>query len=243
MHDSKQKQLEPVLHCHRVSKYYRDGRRRTRVLRDLSLSLAVGERVAILGSSGSGKSTLLHLLAGLLMPSKGHIDWSSNKAIESYTETRRAALRNQYLGMVYQFHYLLAEFNTLENVCMPLLLRGIMPKQARHEATDLLKQVGLQHRLNYAVNQLSGGERQRVAIARALVTKPVCLLADEPTGNLDQHTSEQVYQLLLDLSEQHTMSLLLVTHDQILAARMNRILQLCDGQLYENEVNPPIVSS
>lgn len=220
---------EPILRCRGLSKYYGLGTQTVSVLQDIHFSLQQGENVAIIGASGSGKSTLLHVLGGLETPSSGHVeflgqDWSQ------LSETARGYLRNQSLGFVYQFHHLLAEFSALENVAMPLLLRDALPRaQAWEQAKMMLEKVGLGQRLAHRPSELSGGERQRAAIARALVTRPACLLADEPTGNLDSQTAEQVFQTLLASREQ--TALILVTHDLTLAQRCQRIVQLKHGQL------------
>lgn len=218
--------------CHQVCHYYQDGAGRRTILDHIDLSIARGEWVSIVGRSGSGKSTLLHVLAGLLKPCAGQIDWGEASAIDRRSERQCSMLRNRHIGMIYQFHHLLGGFTALENVCIPLLIRGGVSKKCVIEkATVLLEQVGLGDRLQDEIYQLSGGERQRVAIARALVTEPDCLLADEPTGNLDQRNAESVYQLLLDVTALHQMSLLLVTHDQQLAQKMHRVLTLQDGCL------------
>jgi lipoprotein-releasing system ATP-binding protein len=196
----------------------------------VNLSLAKGEQIAIVGASGSGKSTLLHLLGGLDKPSKGEV-LIDGVNIHQLNETNRCHLRNQKLGFVYQLHHLLPEFTVFENVCMPLMLGKMNKKEAADRANDVLNKVGLSHRLLHKLGEISGGERQRTAIARALVTNPVCVLADEPTGNLDNKTAETVYELMLTLNQEYQTSFIIVTHDLRLASRMDRILLLENGEL------------
>lgn len=223
--------MEALLACRGITKIYHDGQTDTPVLSDVSLSVNPSEHVAILGSSGSGKSTLLHILGGLDKPTEGEV-WFEGKSITSMKPTQLAALRNQKIGFIYQFHHLLPEFTALENAAMPLLIGGESPSQANKQAKEMLERVGLSHRMQHKPSALSGGERQRVAIARALVNRPALVLADEPTGNLDNKTGEQIYQLLTSLSEDLGTSFVVVTHDNSLAARMNRILRIKDGVLH-----------
>jgi lipoprotein-releasing system ATP-binding protein len=223
---------ETVLNCSNVSKSFNEGGLAVDVLRDIDLNIQAGEQIAIIGSSGSGKSTLLHLLGGLDNPTTGQI-WINGKQINKLNPAKRAILRNQNLGFVYQFHHLLQEFTALENVAMPLLIGGYSSKQAKEKAADILIKVGLETRLQHKPGEMSGGERQRAAVARALVTNPKCLLADEPTGNLDQRTADKVYELMLDLNKTIGTSLILVTHAPDLAQRMDKILRLVNGNLVE----------
>lgn len=209
-----------------------DGTSKIEVLRQVNLKVYPGEMVAIVGMSGSGKSTLLHILAGLDKPSGGQV-LLNDENIHRLSEVKKCELRNRYLGFVYQFHHLLPEFSALENVSIPLLIQGVDLKIVKERATHLLHEVGLQRRLYHRLGQLSGGERQRVAIARALVANPLCVLADEPTGNLDPANAERVLQLFFDLQKQIQTSVIMVTHDPQIANRAQRTLRMEEGRLAE----------
>ncbi|RRW43009.1 lipoprotein-releasing ABC transporter ATP-binding protein LolD [Pseudomonas luteola] len=221
---------EAMLRCVDLGKRYVEGPETVEVLSGVNLDLQPGERISIVGSSGSGKTTLLNLLGGLDTPSQGGV-WLAGEELSRLGEKARGLLRNRAMGFVYQFHHLLPEFSALENVCMPLLIGATPISEARERAAQLLKRVGLGHRLSHKPAELSGGERQRVAIARALVNQPKVVLLDEPTGNLDQHTAHSIQELMLELSDSLSTAFLIVTHDLALAAQMDRCLKLADGQL------------
>jgi len=221
---------QPVLQCRHLSKRFDDAGIAVQVLKDIDLCVAQGERIAIIGRSGAGKSTLLHLLGGLDTPSGGEV-WVEGKDMARLNESERGRLRNRSMGFIYQFHHLLAEFTAEENVAMPLLVRRERPETALAKARTLLEKVGLGNRLQHKPGELSGGERQRAAVARALVTSPRCILADEPTGNLDQDTADQVHQLLVDLNREYDTSFIVVTHNLALSSLMERTYVLEHGLL------------
>jgi len=220
----------PVLACEDLQQSFFEAGGQLTIFENISLNLQISETLAITGASGSGKSTLLYLLGGLEKPRKGLVK-VCGQDLATLSDNQLAAFRNQHLGFVYQFHHLLAEFSALENVAMPLLIRGLSVTKAREQAVDILQRVGLSHREHHKPSELSGGERQRTAIARALVTKPRCLLADEPTGNLDNQTAAQVIDLLMELNQQLNTAMIVVTHDLLIARRMQRHLILEDGRL------------
>jgi lipoprotein-releasing system ATP-binding protein len=224
-----------VLSCRNVSKHYGEGALSVSVLRKITININAGERVAIVGASGSGKSTLLNILGGLDIPDTGEVA-VNGQLLSAMNADQRGWLRNRQLGFVYQFHHLLPEFTALENVSMPLLIGKMVVNLAREKSMAMLTRVGLGHRLEHKPSELSGGERQRVAIARALVTSPACVLMDEPTGNLDTHSADAIQALMLELNQSIGTSFIVVTHDLRLAAKMDRTLTLCDGELSEGEL-------
>lgn len=219
-----------ILHCQQLGMTYTEGPNNVEVLRDINLQIDEGERIAIVGASGSGKSTLLHLLGGLDLPTAGSV-WIDGQEMSGLSDKKRGEVRNQYLGFVYQFHHLLPEFTAIENVAMPLLIRGDDTNEAKQKAANLLEEIGLGHRLEHRPIELSGGERQRAAIARALVTEPNVVLADEPTGNLDVNTAQSVFDMMMDLNQRIGTALVMVTHDNDLAAKMDKRYHLEQGVL------------
>ena len=225
--------MSNLLHCSQVAKSYFEGSVKTEVLKGVSFSLQARELVSIVGTSGSGKSTLLHVLGALDAPTSGTVEFLGQN-LNALSANKQAKLRNKHLGFVYQFHHLLAEFSAQENVCMPLLIAGVQEAEANERSRLLLARVGLSERLDHRPAELSGGERQRVAIARALVNEPSCVLMDEPTGNLDRHTALEIHGLMAELSATLSTCFIVVTHDEALAASMDRTLRLCDGKLHDS---------
>ena len=220
----------PLIQCEQLGKSYHEGGGELRVLHDINLQVEQGERLAIIGASGSGKSTLLNLLGGLDEPSAGRV-LINGEDFSHMNEAARCRIRNRQLGFIYQFHHLLPEFSALENVAMPLLIDGQNAEQAATAAEQALAEMGLAQRLRHKPGELSGGERQRAAIARALIHKPQCILADEPTGNLDRKNAQQVIDIIAELNSTHNTALIIVTHDMHIAEKMDRILELEDGEL------------
>lgn len=220
----------PLLSAKQLCKTYRDGKITTEVLKQVSIDIYPKSLQAIIGSSGSGKSTLLHLLGGLDNPTSGEILFR-NQSINALSETEKAKLRNQEIGFVYQFHHLLPDFSALENIAMPLLIGGVSPNQAQKKAIEMLASVNLSHRAHHRPAELSGGERQRVAIGRALINQPALVMADEPTGNLDQITAESIFELLIELNRQHGTAFLVVTHDLNLAHKLDNRFIMTNGHL------------
>jgi lipoprotein-releasing system ATP-binding protein len=226
--------MSEILTCVDLAKSFHEAEDSLDILKAINLSVGEGEQIALMGASGSGKSTLLHILGGLDLPTGGHISIDGTR-LDRLNAAQLGRLRNAALGFVYQFHHLLPEFTALENVAMPLLMRGLSPRQASASAHGMLERVGLAERVMHKPGEMSGGERQRAAVARALVTRPRCVLADEPTGNLDRHNAEQVYQLMLELNHELGTSFIVATHDPQIAQRMDRIYTLDDGHLVLQE--------
>lgn len=222
--------MNSILSCRQLCKTYRDGKNAVPVLHDINFTVAANDSIAIVGASGSGKSTLLHLLGGLDKPSQGQVCWRE-QAIDQLSETERCRQRNHRIGFIYQFHHLLPEFTAIENVALPLLIQGLSSHVALKRAAAMLSAVDLGKRQQHKIGELSGGERQRTAVARALVIEPDCVLADEPTGNLDQQTAQQVLKVMLELQQQFQTAFVIVTHDQDLASQLNHQCHLLDGHL------------
>lgn len=222
--------LERIISVNDLSKRFHDGDIDVTVLKNINLSINASERIAIVGASGSGKSTLLQLLGGLDKPTQGHVVLAE-KNLNQVSDEACGQLRNQYLGFIYQFHHLLPEFTALENVAMPLMLRKQSVLETQQQATQMLDRVGLKQRVQHKPSELSGGERQRVAIARALVTQPKVILADEPTGNLDSKTAQQIFELMIELNQELQTAIVMVTHDMQLAESMDTVYELKDGVL------------
>lgn len=225
-----------VLRASHIAKTYEEGDLHTKVLSDVSFTLKRGETLSIVGASGSGKSTLLHILGGLDTLTSGEVEVEGQQ-LSRLSDADRGRVRNRSMGFIYQFHHLLPEFTALENVCIPLLIRGVSISEAQKQAKVLLERVGLGQRLEHKPSELSGGERQRCAVARALVTRPACVLGDEPTGNLDEDNAAHVYEMMLELNREIGTSFILVTHDTRLARRMDRTLELHNGELREKVVS------
>ena len=221
---------DTIISCQNIYKRFTEGKLDVEVLKGVTLDIHAGEKIAIVGTSGSGKSTLLHILGGLDLATEGKVQ-ILNKDIAKLTDTERGILRNQSLGFIYQFHHLLPEFTALENIAMPLLIRGLPVAEASSMAEEILTKVGLGERIKHKPGQLSGGERQRAAIARALVSKPQAVLADEPTGNLDYKTAQQIFDLMQELNQEMKTAFIIVTHDMQLAEKMDKIYTLIDGRL------------
>lgn len=228
---------QKILQAQGVSKHFCEGLAQVRVLEEIHLNLEKGQSLAIVGASGSGKSTLLHILGGLDRPSQGEVSWMG-QSLSELNPTQLGKLRNQHLGFVYQFHHLLPELNAWENVAMPLWIRRDEAQSSQERANALLTRLGLSHRLTHRPSELSGGERQRVAIARALITQPACVLADEPTGNLDRQTAKEVFELMLNMSKLTQTSFIVVTHDPELAVLCDRVMNLNQGVLSDQAPSP-----
>jgi len=228
-----------LLVCNNLEKIYQEGNLDTHVLKQVSLTIEKGELIAIVGRSGSGKSTLLHLMGALDTPTSGSVHLNGID-IHSMSQSQQAAMRNQNMGFVYQFHHLLNEFTALENVCMPLLIAGMKVTLAKEKALAMLERVGLSHRIEHKPSELSGGERQRVAIARALINEPNIVLADEPTGNLDQGSADTIFNLIKELNETCDTAFIIVTHDEELANRLGRTLHMVDGVLSSDTAASPV---